>query len=421
MPQTLRMFLDPLDGVPDPAGRLGVSRVLVVDHEPDMRASLKESLEREGFAVTVASSPEDAVELVDRTAFDVVILDLQLPEALCSDLMFFLRHRREGTPVVLLDGVDGAGGQAMARRWGAARLPRPVLVGDLVAVLDALIAERLAPHAIERRWSAPDAGSALRNDRLRVVVQATRGDGGRGPLRAIAPHVPPEQVMVVGERGNVDALEAGLRELPSRPRVLLQPCDRGSATALLLAAYTIHRSRPDATLAVISGRCHATGPAFMEVLEEAARFVNRYPRWIFVLGERSDRATGDPWILPASVLACSDTAPIWRVGAVGQGARPANVPAGAVFRGTGVLVARAARLVSGARELLPSLHRPLLRAVALLGGEAEAETLRRAYAVIPRLDVVAAMLKPSIADLAVAQLAGASWIGAKGPLRSVDR
>jgi hypothetical protein len=208
-------------------------------------------------------------------------------------------------------------------------------------------------------------------------------------------------------------VEAALAELPSRPDILLEPRDRGSAAGVLLAACRVWRGEADATLAVISGRRGgvAPGPRLVDTLEEAARFVNRYPRWVLLLGERGDERTPALWIVPESVLDCSETAPVWRVGALGRGVR-SEVTAGgsAAFRWTGALVAKAARLVNRGRQLLPGAHSALLQAAPFIGSRAQGQALQRAYAVIPRLDLVPTLLEPSLIDLAVAEPAGATWI-----------
>jgi hypothetical protein len=114
------------------------------------------------------------------------------------------------------------------------------------------------------------------------------------------------------------------------------------------------------------------------------------------------------------VLTCSETAPVWRVGGVGAGWRLGGPSTG--FRSTSVIVGRADTLVSFARQHLPDVHGPLLQAVPLLGTEAEATALRRAYTLLPRQDLVAAMLAAPDADLAVAEPAGAAWSAASEPV-----
>lgn len=55
-------------------------RVLVVDDEPNIVMSLRFLMEREGFAVEVASTGEAAVAALDRAPADLVLLDVMIPE-----------------------------------------------------------------------------------------------------------------------------------------------------------------------------------------------------------------------------------------------------------------------------------------------------------------------------------------------------
>ncbi|MBA3684358.1 MAG: response regulator [Planctomycetes bacterium] len=55
-------------------------RILVIEDEPDIQTLLRFNLEREGHAVVVASSGEDGLHELRRQPFDLVLLDLMLPD-----------------------------------------------------------------------------------------------------------------------------------------------------------------------------------------------------------------------------------------------------------------------------------------------------------------------------------------------------
>ena len=54
-------------------------RILIVDDEVGLRKVLKILLSKEGYAVSVASSGADALELLDRESFHAVITDIKMP------------------------------------------------------------------------------------------------------------------------------------------------------------------------------------------------------------------------------------------------------------------------------------------------------------------------------------------------------
>ena len=53
-------------------------RILVVEDSVKMAALLKKGLEREGYAVDVAGSGQDAVWMADENEYDVIVLDIIL-------------------------------------------------------------------------------------------------------------------------------------------------------------------------------------------------------------------------------------------------------------------------------------------------------------------------------------------------------
>jgi PAS domain S-box-containing protein len=66
--------------------RGGGLSALVVEDEPDVRETLRELLEREGFQVTVASDGAAALMALDRADFDLILSDLRMPGVSGPDL-----------------------------------------------------------------------------------------------------------------------------------------------------------------------------------------------------------------------------------------------------------------------------------------------------------------------------------------------
>ena len=58
---------------------MGQKSVLVVDDEPIVRESLRDWLEDAGYQVATAESAEEALEMVEKQDFGVMVLDLRLP------------------------------------------------------------------------------------------------------------------------------------------------------------------------------------------------------------------------------------------------------------------------------------------------------------------------------------------------------
>ena len=119
---------------PPPAGESGLARlrVLVVDDHPASRHHLMHTLRAWGAAPTPAAG---AAVPLGRTPFDVVLLDLTMPEPEWSEVMRRLRAQPAAAlaPIVALVGGSGAG--RTRRPDFAAVVSKPVKSAALLAAL----------------------------------------------------------------------------------------------------------------------------------------------------------------------------------------------------------------------------------------------------------------------------------------------
>jgi two-component system KDP operon response regulator KdpE len=76
-----------------------VTRVLVVDDEPQIRRALRTSLEAHGYQVQTASNGEEAVVAAAESGLDLVFLDLGLPDIDGTDV---IRRVRSFSPVPVI-------------------------------------------------------------------------------------------------------------------------------------------------------------------------------------------------------------------------------------------------------------------------------------------------------------------------------
>jgi len=81
-----------------------MSRILVVDNEKSMREMLTIALEKEGYEVETARNGEVAVEMVEKSNYDVVITDINMPRSNGIDVLDAVNRVRPGTPVIMMTG-----------------------------------------------------------------------------------------------------------------------------------------------------------------------------------------------------------------------------------------------------------------------------------------------------------------------------
>lgn len=81
-------------------------RILVVDDEPSILTLVKFNLEKSGFHITTASDGRKAVEVCTQESFDLIVLDIMLPELDGIEVLKELRKNQIDTPVILLTAKD---------------------------------------------------------------------------------------------------------------------------------------------------------------------------------------------------------------------------------------------------------------------------------------------------------------------------
>jgi DNA-binding response OmpR family regulator len=117
----------------------GNRRVLIVDDDDALRGSLAEQLElHEGFLVRQAADGRGALELTEGQDFDVILLDVNLPDTDGRDLCRVLRRRGVKTPIIMLTAHDSDADTILGLDSGANDyISKPFRLGVLLARLRA--------------------------------------------------------------------------------------------------------------------------------------------------------------------------------------------------------------------------------------------------------------------------------------------
>ena len=111
-------------------------RILVVDDEAPLLMTLVANLELEGFEVMDAKNAEEALALVERHDFDVVLSDIRMPGMNGVDLCRTLRRNRPELPVLLMTAFTVEGLVREAVNEGALMvIPKPFAIEHLVKLL----------------------------------------------------------------------------------------------------------------------------------------------------------------------------------------------------------------------------------------------------------------------------------------------
>lgn len=110
-------------------------RVLVVDDEPDIRATVSAMLEIEGYDVDEAANGADALHAVERRAPDLILLDMRMPVLDGWGFAHELRQRGHEMPIVVMTAARDAA------RWAgeiaaSAFVAKPFGFDDLITAVE---------------------------------------------------------------------------------------------------------------------------------------------------------------------------------------------------------------------------------------------------------------------------------------------
>lgn len=115
-------------------------RVLVVEDERKTREAIAGGLREETWTVTTAADGNAAAGLLEREAFDLVVLDWMLPDRDGLDVLRHARARGIQTPVLMLTARGGLGDRVAGLETGADDyLTKPFAFAELLARCRALL------------------------------------------------------------------------------------------------------------------------------------------------------------------------------------------------------------------------------------------------------------------------------------------
>jgi DNA-binding NtrC family response regulator len=113
------------------------AHVLVVDDEPAILSTLKKALSLEGYAVDVAGGVRIAEERLEKKSYDVLLLDVALPDGDGIELLARLRRAGNDAPVIMMSGHGTIDAAVRATKLGALDfLEKPLSTDRLLVVLD---------------------------------------------------------------------------------------------------------------------------------------------------------------------------------------------------------------------------------------------------------------------------------------------
>jgi CheY-like chemotaxis protein len=137
-----------------PSALPGLSILLAEDNVVNQRLTVR-LLERQGHQVTVAGNGKQALEALDREKFDLILMDVQMPEldGLAATRIVRERERANGTrtPILAMTAYAMVGDREKCMQAGMdAYVSKPIHAGALESAISALT-ERAEEGPVENR------------------------------------------------------------------------------------------------------------------------------------------------------------------------------------------------------------------------------------------------------------------------------
>jgi len=126
--------------------------ILVVEDDKLTASTIQFALRREGFSCDLASRGADAISLATTNNYEIIILDLMLPDLDGYEVLRRLRAAKVYTPVLILSGLTELDNRVQGLRIGADDfLTKPFDIGELIARLRAVVRRSVSEPEATRR------------------------------------------------------------------------------------------------------------------------------------------------------------------------------------------------------------------------------------------------------------------------------
>jgi DNA-binding NtrC family response regulator len=205
--------------------------ILAVDDEETLLQSLRRLLELEGYYVDTAADGRIAINMLQTLPFDMVLLDIMMPNVDGIEVLKFIKDQHVDTEVVMLTAVHEVKTAVECMKLGAYYyITKPYLADDLLAL-------------IERAY-----------ERKRLVVQ------NKALKRQIAHHAQPSSMIGVN-KSFLEMLDIAFRAAPTDSTVLIQGA---SGSGKELVANFIHMNSLRKEQAFLAINCSSIPEPLLE-------------------------------------------------------------------------------------------------------------------------------------------------------------
>lgn len=114
-----------------------MTRLLVVDDEDALRTVLSNELISAGYDVTSASDGDIAIQELQKSSFDIILLDIKMTRVSGFEVLKFIRESNIKIKIVMLTGFADLKNAIEAKKLGANEfITKPYDINEVLATLE---------------------------------------------------------------------------------------------------------------------------------------------------------------------------------------------------------------------------------------------------------------------------------------------
>ncbi len=129
-----------------------MTKILIVEDEPNMRLGLKDNLEFEGYEVDIAEDGEEGLTKILDNNYDLVIMDVMMPRMSGFDVCKSVRKSGDTTPIILLTAKGEEIDKVLGLELGADDyVTKPFSLRELLARVKAILRRSESFSSVENK------------------------------------------------------------------------------------------------------------------------------------------------------------------------------------------------------------------------------------------------------------------------------
>ncbi len=146
---------------------MGMTKILIVEDEPNMVSGLRDNFEYEGYHVITASDGSEGLERALSDSPDLVVLDVMMPKMSGLDVCKQLKAKRPSIPIIMLTARGQEVDKVVGLELGADDyVTKPFSIRELLARVKAVLRRAHTLPKEQDRYSFGDVEVNLRSYQL---------------------------------------------------------------------------------------------------------------------------------------------------------------------------------------------------------------------------------------------------------------